>query len=146
MPVHITGLIKQQHFQTSACSGSLLIIHSAGGQMALGSHSLTLELINQFLEQLWVIACALKFNRLLYEVQLRVNYANKLSHWTNCTFLWMVTSLWPPHIQYSPPSRHFRLQLVELERSKDSSCAADLNFHTSIERKHSIRYSVTWLK
>lgn len=84
MPVHITGLIKQQRSRTSARSGSLLIIHSAGGQMALGSHSFTTELINQFLEQLWVIVCALNLTVGFYEVQFCVNRASELSHCSNC--------------------------------------------------------------
>lgn len=133
MPVHITSLIKQQHSQTSACWWSLLINNSAGGQMALGSHSLTPELINQFLQQLWVIACALKFNSQLYEVQFCVNYANKLRHCTNCTCF---CECWPNgdlniHSTVHPlPLWHFRLQHVELERLKGSSCGVDLNFHT----------------
>lgn len=62
--------------------------------MALGSRRLTPGLINQFLLQPRVIACALKFNGLLYEVRfcVCVCYANKLSHCTNwacffCFFL-----------------------------------------------------------
>lgn len=77
MPVHITGPIKRQHLQTSACSGSLLIINSAGGQMALSSHSFTTELINQFLVQLWVIARALKFNTALQGAAFR-NLSEKI--------------------------------------------------------------------
>lgn len=116
MPVHITGLIKQQHFQTSACLGSLLIIHSAGGQMAPSSHSLTPKLINQFLEQLWVIACAFKFYSLLYEVQFYVNYANKMTHHSNCTCF---CGYCPEYDLYTNSSSGTSLQeLVELCRLK----------------------------
>lgn len=145
MPVRITGLIKQQHFQTSACSGSLLIIHSAGGQMALGSYCLTPGLINQFLQQLWVIACALKFNNLLYEAQHSADRANKLSHRTNCTCF---CESWTNHDlrTYStpPPLWHFKLKHVVLERLKGSSCSVGRNFHTS-NKAETVHQVFCWL-
>lgn len=64
----------------------LLIIHSAGGQMAPGSYSLAPALINQFLQQLWVIADALKFNSLLYEVRRSPHYVKESNRWANCPF------------------------------------------------------------
>lgn len=124
--------------------------------MALGSHSLTPELINQFLEQLWVIACALKFNSLLYEVRFCVNYANKLSHCTNCTYfcewwptcdLYSYSTLLPlallwnrrdlrPKLQCgaNPSDIHWRGNTpsdILLTWWKDSICA-DVQFHTCL--------------
>lgn len=64
----------------------LLIIHSAGGQMAPSSYSLTPALINQFLQQLWVIADAFKFNSLLYEVRRFPHYVKESNRWANCLF------------------------------------------------------------
>lgn len=57
----------------------LLIIHSAGAQMAAGSSSLAPGTINQFLQQLWVNADTLKFNSLLYEVCCSPHYVNEAS-------------------------------------------------------------------
>lgn len=57
----------------------LLIIHSAGTQMAPGSSGLAPGIINQLVHQLWVNAGALKFNSLLYEVCCSLQYLNEAS-------------------------------------------------------------------
>lgn len=88
----------------------LLIIHSAGGQMAPASYSLAPGLINQFLQQLWVIADALKFNSLLYEVRRSPHYVNESSLCANCASIFF-NKPWTHRdlCAYStpPPLRHF---------------------------------------
>lgn len=126
----------------------LLIIHSAGGQMAPSSYSLAPALINQFLQQLWVIADALKFNSLLYEVRRFPHYVKESNRWANCLFFFNKPWTQRDLCAYStpPPPGTSKLKHVGAEQIKSSSCSVDPDFHTSNKQEHPIRNCnlLTW--
>lgn len=127
MPVPITAPDKTATLP-NIC---LLIIHSAGGQMAPGSYSLAPALINQLLQWLRVIADALKLNSLLYEVRPSSRYVKLWTRRANCRVFWgglflisrerivtFVLTVRPPHPTPPHPSSTSKLKHVGAEKIK----------------------------
>lgn len=107
--------------------------------MVPGSSGLAPGIINQLLQQLWVSAGALKFNRLLYEVCCSLHYLNEASLNTNCTsifflfFFFLISSerIVTFAITVRPlPSGTSKLKHMGAEKIKSSSNSVDPNVHT----------------